>query len=160
MPCWLTSHHCRHRRLGCRQSARREGEKERQGAFKSIGCAECHVPELGEIDNIYSDLLLHVMGPELVDTPSYGAFLARSDAQPVRPARACAASAGTATDEEWRTPPLWGLRNSAPYLHDGRATSLEEAILLHGGEGSAAAQRYRQLPAREQSQLSAFLLSL
>jgi CxxC motif-containing protein (DUF1111 family) len=126
--------------------------------FKSIGCAECHVPQLGDVDNIYSDLLLHVMGAELVDTASYGAFLGGPNAEPARPAGAV--HAGAATNDEWRTPPLWGLRNSAPYLHDGRAASIEEAISLHGGEGSTSAQRYRQLPPRDQAQLNAFLLSL
>jgi CxxC motif-containing protein (DUF1111 family) len=62
--------------------------------------------------------------------------------------------------EEWRTPPLWGLRDSAPYLHDGRAGTIDEAIRLHGGEAAASAQRYRQLTPREQSLLQSFLLSL
>jgi CxxC motif-containing protein (DUF1111 family) len=126
--------------------------------FKSIGCAECHVPKLGDVDNIYSDLLLHAMGPELVDTPFYGALLAGSDAEPPRPA--AARQGGGATDLEWRTPPLLGLRHSAPYLHDGRAASVEEAILRHGGEAAAAAQRYRQLSGRDQALLASFLQAL
>jgi CxxC motif-containing protein (DUF1111 family) len=106
-------------------------------------------------------LLLHAMGPELADTPAYSAFVSRAGGQPAVPARAQAAQkGGAATDEEWRTPPLWGLRDSAPYLHDGRATSIEEAIVQHGGEGAASAQRFRQLSARDQSQLKAFLMSL
>ncbi|MHB1562363.1 MAG: di-heme oxidoredictase family protein, partial [Isosphaeraceae bacterium] len=56
--------------------------------------------------------------------------------------------------------PLWGLRDSAPYLHDGRAATIDEAIRLHGGEASASAQRYRQLTEREQVLLHGFLLSL
>jgi CxxC motif-containing protein (DUF1111 family) len=129
--------------------------------LKSIGCAECHVPRLGEVEGIYSDLLLHGMGPELSDTPSYSAFLAGADARPANPARAPAVRRSeAATDEEWRTPPLWGLRDSAPYLHDGRAATVEQAILLHGGEASASAQRFRQLPARDQALLKSFLNSL
>ncbi len=135
--------------------------------FKSTGCADCHAEKLGNVEGLYSDLLLHAMSPELADTPSYGAFLAGADAQPAnanpnpnpagaRPAR----RAGLVTEEEWRTPPLWGLRDSAPYLHDGRAPTLDDAIRLHGGEATAAARRYRQLPPRDQAQLQAFLVSL
>ena len=103
------------------------------------------------------------MSPELADTASYGAFLAGADAPPAegQPGRAdTRLRAGIAAEEEWRTTPLWGLRDSAPYLHDGRASTVDEAIRLHGGEATAAAQRYRQLPAREQALLQAFLLSL
>jgi CxxC motif-containing protein (DUF1111 family) len=141
------------------EKARKAGK----ALFKATGCAECHVEKLGDVEGIYSDLLLHAMSPELSDTASYGAFLAGAAARPAerdpaggRPAR----RASTTRDEEWRTPPLWGLRDSAPYLHDGRAPSLEDAIQLHGGEAAAAAQRYRRLPTRDQAQLQAFLLSL
>jgi CxxC motif-containing protein (DUF1111 family) len=61
---------------------------------------------------------------------------------------------------EWRTPPLWGLRDSAPYLHDGRAETIDQAIRSHGGQASASAQRYAQLSPRELAQLDAFLRSL
>jgi CxxC motif-containing protein (DUF1111 family) len=135
------------------EKARKAGK----ALFKSIGCAECHVEKLGGVAGIYSDLLLHAMSPELSDTASYGAFLAGATRPPdVRPDR----RAGNASEEEWRTPTLWGLRDSAPYLHDGRAGSIDEAIRLHGGEAATAAQRYRQLPPRDQLQLQSFLLSL
>ena len=55
---------------------------------------------------------------------------------------------------------LVGPRDSAPYLHDGRADTIEEAIRLHGGEASASALHYEKLPAREQAELQFFLLSL
>jgi CxxC motif-containing protein (DUF1111 family) len=105
--------------------------------FTNAGCASCHVPELRTgassvpaLSNrpvaLYSDLLLHDMGDALADH--------RSDHQ--------------ATGREWRTTPLWGLRlirqflnGEAFLLHDGRARTIEEAILLHGGE----AQRSRDL---------------
>jgi CxxC motif-containing protein (DUF1111 family) len=138
------------------EKARKAGK----ALFKSIGCAECHVEKLGDVEGLYSDLLLHAMSPELADTPSYGAFLAGAAAQPVNPAGVRPAERGIAREEEWRTPPLWGLRDSAPYLHDGRASSLDEAIALHGGEASVAARRYRQLPPRDQAQLQLFLRSL
>ncbi len=129
--------------------------------FKAIGCAECHVPQLGNVENLYSDLLLHVMSTDLGDTAAYGAFLASSDAKPAKKADvAPARRSGAATEEEWRTSPLWGLRDSAPYLHDGRAETIEEAIRLHGGEAAGSAQRYEKLPARDQAELQFFLLSL
>jgi CxxC motif-containing protein (DUF1111 family) len=138
------------------EKARRTGK----ALFKSIGCAECHIEKLGGAEGLYSDLLLHAMSPELADTASYGAFLAGADA-PVNPAGGQEARrTGIAAEEEWRTPPLWGLRDSAPYLHDGRANTVDEAIRLHGGEAASAAQRYRQSSSRDQAQLQAFLLSL
>ena len=134
-----------------------------KSVFKSIGCADCHVEKLGNVEGLYSDLLLHAMSPELADTPSYGAFLSGADVPPPNPNpadRRPPRRAGIVTEEEWRTPPLWGLRDSAPYLHDGRAPTLDDAIRLHGGEATAAARRYRQLPPRDQAQLQTFLLSL
>jgi CxxC motif-containing protein (DUF1111 family) len=130
--------------------------------FKSIGCAACHSPNLGEIDGIYSDLLLHEMNPELSDTGLYGAFLAAPRDPALVPAARHKGKADrtSARLEEWRTPPLWGLRDSGPYLHDGRAPTIEQAILLHGGEASASAQRYRQLTLRDRTQLDRFLNSL
>ena len=62
--------------------------------------------------------------------------------------------------QDWRTAPLWGLRDSGPYLHDGRADTLDQAIRSHGGQATAAAQKYGQLSPREHAQLEAFLLSL
>ena len=61
---------------------------------------------------------------------------------------------------EWRTPPLWGVRESAPYLHDGRAGTLEQAIALHGGQGQRMADAYFQLPQAGRAELLAFLKSL
>jgi CxxC motif-containing protein (DUF1111 family) len=132
--------------------------------FKSIGCATCHTPKLGDVEGIYSDLLLHEMSPELSDTGVYGAFLAGRPAAVGAPAPPLGLgprpNRPSARLEEWRTPPLWGLRDSAPYLHDGRAATIEEAILLHGGEASASAQRYRQLIPRDRAQLERFLITL
>jgi CxxC motif-containing protein (DUF1111 family) len=135
----------------------KEAQQSKAGAalFKAIGCAACHVPKLGTVDGIYSDLLLHDMSPELSDTSFYGAFAARAPAPP--PAGKTSASPSVS---EWRTPPLWGLRDSAPFLHDGRAETIDQAIRSHGGQASASAQRYAQLPPRELAQLDAFLRSL
>jgi cytochrome c peroxidase len=61
---------------------------------------------------------------------------------------------------EWRTPPLWGVADSPPFLHDGRAGTLDEAIRLHSGEGERAAEAYRELTPAERSQLLTFLGTL
>jgi CxxC motif-containing protein (DUF1111 family) len=67
---------------------------------------------------------------------------------------------GRASRQEWRTPPLWGIRDSGPYLHDGRATTLEQAIAIHGGEGQASADAFASLETQEKSVLMTFLKSL
>ena len=59
--------------------------------------------------------------------------------------------------QEWRTPPLWGLKDSAPYLHDGRAATAIEAIALHGGEAEACTKRYLALPPGDRLAMLAFL---
>ncbi len=91
--------------------------------FVMTGCASCHRPRLGGVDGLYSDLLLHDMGPSLGDTGSYG--ISQPDpSEDVntsgRPTLAGANRPGSpdfvvgARRQEWRTPPLWGLRDSAP----------------------------------------------
>jgi CxxC motif-containing protein (DUF1111 family) len=122
-----------------------------RATFERIGCAACHIPKLGDVAGIYSDLLLHDLGEHLGELGSYGVTIAGPAAgEP---------GAGAARGE-WRTPPLWGLRDSAPYLHDGRAETLEQAIALHGGEAEAAAGRYFQLSPRERWQVQFFLKSM
>jgi len=124
--------------------------------FKAIGCATCHQPKLGDVEGLYSDLLLHDMSPQLGATSLYGVFAAQpvAEAVPGRMARPGAAV------QEWRTPPLWGLRDSGPYLHDGRAESIDQAIRMHGGQATASAQRYTQLTGRERTQVEVFLATL
>ena len=135
--------------------------KEGRSLFRSTGCATCHQPKLGPVEGIYSDLLLHDMSPRLADTGAYGVLLARAVGDPPAPGGvAVPAGTGLAAEAEWRTPPLWGLRDSAPYLHDGRAATIDQAITLHGGEAAPAAARYAQLSTRERQSLDAFLLSL
>jgi CxxC motif-containing protein (DUF1111 family) len=136
--------------------------------FLAIGCGACHAPDLGDVKGIYSDLLLHDMGSDGSDTGSYRVFRP----EPVSPGlippgpvaddhrhRSRPASSG-ATDREWRTPPLWGLRDSGPYLHDGRAETLDQAIALHGGQGTEPATRYFGLSPRRRQQVQSFLKSL
>jgi CxxC motif-containing protein (DUF1111 family) len=119
--------------------------------FQAIGCADCHTPNVGSVDGIYSDLLLHRMGAPLVGGGSYN--------EPPLELPNVPPDQGPLADE-WRTPPLWGVADSAPYLHDGRAATLQEAIQLHGGQGARAAKRYAQLKPAEQVRLIAFLKTL
>jgi CxxC motif-containing protein (DUF1111 family) len=128
--------------------------------FASTGCSACHRPQLGDIDGIYSDLLLHDMGRELSDSGSYTviepAIASKDKSNPTSPAE----EVRPANEREWRTPPLWGLRDSAPYLHDGRADTVAEAVALHGGEGLTAAQAFARLSPQERQQLELFLQTL
>jgi len=106
--------------------------------FEQVGCADCHVPTLDSTRGpvpAYSDLLLHDMGPDLAD----------------------GIGAGLATGSEFRTQPLWGLTWSAPYLHDGRADTLQVAIEDHAGESQDSRDRYLELSQAEQAQVIAFL---
>jgi hypothetical protein len=139
--------------------------------FRNIGCANCHRSTLGDVDGIYSDLLLHDMGQSLSGAGNYHTTL---EAKPTKDEKHPLAILGNfvisrsnevlprfaAGAREWRTPPLWGLHDSAPYLHDGRAATIEEAIKLHDGEGLIAAQAFAKLSASEKLQLCGFLDSL
>ncbi len=115
--------------------------------FAQVNCTACHVPTLGSVDGIFSDLLLHNMGQSLSDAGSpYGGN--RPDSPEVPGPR------------EWRTPPLWGYRDSGPYLHDGRAQNLEEAVALHEGQAKASAHQFFKLSSKERAQVESFLKSL
>ncbi|VVD70334.1 thiol oxidoreductase [Pandoraea pneumonica] len=124
--------------------------------FAQTGCAACHTPSLrtGAFPPLaamanrdiapYTDLLLHDMGQGLADgRPDF-----------------------LAGPRDWRTPPLWGLglaalvNPDATYLHDGRARTVQEAILWHGGEGHVARERYRAMSPQARADLLRFLMSL
>ncbi len=115
--------------------------------FQYTGCAGCHTPDLGPIRGLYSDLLLHEMGPDLSDPGDY--YDSDEPGSPDAP-----------KGKHWRTPPLWGFRSSGPYLHDGRAQTLEEAVARHGGQGLDSARRFRALTEVERSLVQAFLRTL
>jgi CxxC motif-containing protein (DUF1111 family) len=109
--------------------------------FRQTGCAACHTPSLpapGGEAGLYSDLLLHDMGPTLDD----------------------GVTQGQATGRDWRTTPLWGLGTRERFLHDGRARTVRAAVLAHGGEAAAAAGRFRALSEDDLGALLAFLASL
>lgn len=122
--------------------------------FASVGCAVCHRPNLGSVEGIYSDLLLHNMGHELSDAGAYNVL------EPEVASKDKARQPRAANESEWRTPPLWGMRDSAPYLHDGRAATIADAVALHGGEGRSAAQGYERLSENEREQVELFLKTL
>jgi CxxC motif-containing protein (DUF1111 family) len=130
-------------------SAGRDRVKAGEETFVKVGCADCHTPDLGSIKGFYSNLLLHDLGTSLAaGIGSYGEAVTppNSTTVPVAP--------------EWKTPPLWGVADSAPYLHDGRAETLEAAILAHGGEASGVTTNFKNLSPAEQADIVAFLRSL
>jgi CxxC motif-containing protein (DUF1111 family) len=124
--------------------------------FNTIGCTSCHIPKIqtGSTHPIvalrnqtirpYTDLLLHDMGADLADnTPDF-----------------------KATGQEWRTQPLWGIglietvNNHTNLMHDGRAKSVTEAILWHGGESKVAKEKFKKLTSIERNELLEFINSL
>ena len=109
--------------------------------FNAVGCAKCHVPSLrgngGEV-LLYSDLLLHDMGAALDDKIVQG----------------------SATGADWRTTPLVGLGLRPRFLHDGRAATLRDAVLDHGGEASVVRERFFEMTEAEQQTVYRFLSAL
>ena len=117
------------------------GAKEGKAIFAEAGCDGCHVPGLEGPRGVvmaYTDLLLHDMGPELAD----------------------GIEQGVATGAEFRTQPLWGVVATGPYLHDGRADTLDAAIRMHAGEAGHSRDVYAALDEAERESLLEFLRSL
>ena len=128
-----------------------------QRLFTEIGCADCHVKDLGPVEGIYSDNLLHDVGVELESGAGY------HDAILILPRPAVPKQVEVTQQPmpgEWRTAPLWGVADSAPYLHDGRAATLEEAIGQHGGEAVGVVSRFKASPAADRDAIVAFLGTL
>jgi CxxC motif-containing protein (DUF1111 family) len=232
-----------------------------EAMFAEIGCAVCHVPNMGPATGIYSDILLHDMGYELIDLNHAEPYITRvtpasrittstisstsgtimggqyyGPATDVSVSDAMSRSTGGETvrdrfprlatrghsfsfqapsgptelmeivslgsedvgvmrdeqtsdrfdgrfgnfvvqsettvrrhdylrihyeptnfNQEWRTPPLWGLRDSAPYMHDGRAATVLEAIAMHDGESAGTRDRFLQLSLADRQAVLAFL---
>ncbi len=120
--------------------------------FADVGCASCHAPSLGEVRGLYSDMLLHEMGSSLSDSGSYYGNDGPTSPDTDNPT--------LATPGEWRTPPLWGFRDSGPYLHDGRAETLDEVVALHEGQATQSARRFFALDLDERTSVETFLKSL
>jgi CxxC motif-containing protein (DUF1111 family) len=120
--------------------------------FDQVGCSCCHVatlpvetaPRVSAVIHPYTDLLLHDLGEGLADRTLEGKLVRT----------------------EWRTAPLWGTGAAAAsgqplrLLHDGRARSIEEAILWHAGDATAAMERYSQLSAAERHALAEWIAQL
>lgn len=139
--------------------------------FEQLGCATCHIPTMSIQDpvislgpdkqhrprvdlspllvsvrkpgepltiRLYSDLRRHSMGESLADPRSQRGI----------------------PKDEWLTPPLWGVASSGPYLHDGRAATIDAAIQAHGGEGLAAAKAYGKLSQDDSAAVRVFLQTL
>ncbi len=142
------------------KAAIRAGEE----SFRAVGCASCHVPKLGAVENIYSDLLLHDMGETLGDNGSYGVFINDSPSTEGQntpdEGKDVKQRDEVATRKEWRTPPLWGFRDSGPYLHDGRAENLEQAVAFHDGQAARSAQKFFELSTKQRMKVEVFLKSL
>jgi CxxC motif-containing protein (DUF1111 family) len=120
--------------------------------FNSIGCASCHRPTMITSESAkfkslsnqkiyaYTDLLLHDMGENLRD----------------------GVKEKDASASEWRTPPLWGIgiveqKEGARFLHDGRATTIQQAILEHDGEALQTKNRFKNLTSEDKENLLSFL---
>ena len=116
-----------------------------EAAFKSIGCAVCHMPKLGEVDGIYSDLLLHDMGPQLADADAYTVFAGDQLEARIWRSRVAPSYQKPSIISRMANAAALGNARFAPYMHDGRAATISQAITLHAGEGATAARRQSYL---------------
>jgi len=139
--------------------------------FHSLGCAGCHVPMLVLESPVVAvegmppiDLSREMRRPALTYEPALHGYpvwlfsdLRRHDMGKANAAQHV--QRGVAPNE-YLTPRLWGVANSAPYLHDGRAPSFDYAIAGHDGEGAAARAAFAALPFEEKGPLRVYLMSL
>jgi CxxC motif-containing protein (DUF1111 family) len=124
--------------------------------FDTIGCVDCHSENLGPVAGIYSDMLLHDMGLDMASsTGYYGAIIPQPTVRNDKFSESDQPSA-----REWRTAPLWGVADSAPYMHDGRADTLEQAIELHGGEAEDMVATFKTMAPADRDAIVAFLKTL
>jgi CxxC motif-containing protein (DUF1111 family) len=125
-------------------------------AFREVGCAICHVPDMGGVKGVYSDFLLYTLedphpqggggGGNYSEPPPQLQLPSRPDHEP--------------KPSEWKTPPLWGVADSAPYMHDGSAPTLLAAIQKHRGDAKRVTERFEGLQPADKAALLAFLGSL
>jgi CxxC motif-containing protein (DUF1111 family) len=124
------------------QTAVRRGRE----LFGEIGCAECHTPDLGGATGVYSDFCLHDITTDESDGYTETPDIPIPEDYP--------------KGGEWKTPPLWGAAQTAPYLHDGSAPTLLAAIEAHGRQARTVREKFRQLAKVDQQALLRFLGSL
>nr|WP_244423623.1 di-heme oxidoredictase family protein [Nitratireductor pacificus] len=152
----LVSFYSRHLAVPVRRKVNDANVLAGKKIFYEAGCATCHRPKYVTRRDVpdpalrfqliwpYTDMLLHDMGEGLADHRGEG----------------------TADGYEWRTPPLWGIglskvvNGEASFLHDGRARTLLEAVLWHGGEAQAARDRIVEMEKQDRENLIRFLESL
>ena len=127
-----------------------------EAMFDQIRCNDCHVKQLGDVDGIYTDFLLYKLDDKAITQVGGGGYgmggsqtVAEFDWPRHLP------SAG-----HWQTPPLWGVADSAPYMHDGSAENLATAIDHHHGDASFSRKKFRALPTTDQEAILDFLGSL
>lgn len=156
-----------------------QGPEAQLGArvFDEIGCASCHVPILDtnspilpiSFPEVHTDPTANVFysidlsaAPPKFKKNSQGGVRVRlySDLKRHDMGSELSESTGGPLDSQFITPRLWGVADSAPYMHDGRALSLTEAIEAHGGEGQFAADFFAQLTSTQKTNLLAFLRTL
>jgi CxxC motif-containing protein (DUF1111 family) len=121
--------------------------------FSSVGCASCHTANLGGLSGVYSDFLLYKIDRTVQEGGGGGYGSQDETGIPPFPDDHPA-------PVEWKTPPLWGVADSAPYFHDGHSRSLEEAIRRHAGQADGVTKDYCALPRADQEAIIAFLKTL
>ncbi len=119
--------------------------------FGEIGCTDCHVKDMGGVEGVYSDFHLYNLEEISTDGPQYSGDKneAKFDFNRSHP-----------HPDQWQTPPLWGVADSAPYMHDGASSTLEKAILRHKGQASYSRKRFKKLSQDQQDVIIEFLNTL
>ncbi len=114
--------------------------------FGQIGCTICHTPELAGVSGVYSDFLLHQIADKKASGYSEETSVPLPNDYPL--------------PDEWKTPPLWGVADSAPYFHDGATPTLEAAIRRHRGDAEIVTHAYESLDHADRAAIVGFLKSL
>ena len=139
---------CLGRSKSCRMDLKERGRIERgKVLFHQIGCTGCHTPELGGVAGVYSDFLLH----RIASSNAPGGYsevpnVPLPDDHPL--------------PDEWKTPPLWGVADSAPYFHDGGSPTLEAAVRRHHGSAASVTKAFESLASDDRKAIIGFLESL
>lgn len=127
--------------------------------FASVGCAICHVPDMGGVKGVYSDFLMYTLD-DPIPPGGGGGGGPRYDNEPPPQLQLPPRPDDEPKPSEWKTPALWGVADSAPYLHDGSAGSLKDAIQRHRGDAKAVTEAYRKLTSADQEAVVSFLKTL
>ena len=117
-----------------------------EALFSSVGCADCHTPSIDGVKGVYSDFSLH----SLTDNQN-GGYTKETDVPLPKDHPQL---------DEWKTPPLWGVADSAPYFHDGASPDLEAAIERHAGAGKHVRNRFLKLSKADRAAVVSFLKTL